>query len=277
MDGRRLTGGSLAIKINGAKADLRFDTGAAGIVISSRVAERAGVKRLAEADIAGIGNGPAVKGWIGYAPVIQIADLTLENCIVQVPEKGSADDSGGLIGSDVFRRFLVKINYTGQSVDLDPLPGPAWDGHSLTNRYEGPELAGFSQMLIVHHDLLIPTSISESTKAEQTQGLFLLDTGAQLNTISTNLAPSITKVHGSADQVRGISGRVKNVYEADKIILQFATFRQLNLGLTSIDLTDISRGAGLEVSGIMGLPLIGMFASVTLDYRDGCVKFDYKR
>jgi len=26
----------------------------------------------------------------------------------------------------------------------------------------------------------------------------------------------------------------------------------------------------------MGLPLIGMFESVTLDYRDGGIKFDYK-
>jgi tetratricopeptide (TPR) repeat protein len=277
MDGRRVTGGSLPIKIDGAKTDLRFDTGAAGIMLSSRFAERAGVKRLAEGDISGIGNGPAVKGWIGYAPAIQIGDLTLRNCIVHVPEKGSADDSGGLISSDLFDRFLVKLNFTGQSLDLDPLPGPAGDGHSLTNRYEGPELAGFSQMLRMYHYLLIPTLIGESAKAELTQGLFLLDTGAQLNMISTNLAPEITKVHGSLDRVRGISGKVKNVYQADKIVLQFATFRQLNLDLTSFDLTSISRSAGLEVSGIMGLPLIGMFASVTLDYRDGCVKFAYKR
>ncbi|HXM45654.1 MAG TPA: aspartyl protease family protein [Bryobacteraceae bacterium] len=277
MDGRRLTGGSLPIKIGGAKADLRFDTGAGGITLGSRFAERAGAKRLADGEISGIGNGPAMHGWIGYASAIQIGDLTLENCIVQVPDKGSTDDSGGLIGSEVFRRFLVKINFAGQSLDLDPLPGPAWDGRSLTNRYEGPELAGFSQMLKVHHYLLIPTLISQSTKAEQTRGLFLLDTGADLNMISSNLAPAIAKVHDSGDKVRGISGRVKNVYEADKIVLQFATFRQLNLDLTSFDLTGLSRGAGLEFSGIMGLPLIGMFASVTLDYRDGCVKFDYKR
>jgi tetratricopeptide (TPR) repeat protein len=277
MDGRRLTGGSLPIKIEGAKADLRFDTGAGGITLGSRFAERAGIQRLADGEISGIGNGPAVKGWIGYAPNVQIGDLTLRNCIVHVPEKGSADDSGGLIGADVFRRFLVKINFAGQSLDLDPLPGPAWDGHSSANRYEGPELAGFSQMLIVHHYLLIPTLISQSTKGEQTQGLFLLDTGSELNMISTNLAPAIAKVHGSLDRVRGISGKVKNVYEADKIVLQFATFRQLNLDLTSFDLTGFSRGAGMEFSGIMGLPLIGMFASVTLDYRDGCVKFDYKK
>ena len=102
MDGRRLTGGSLPIKINGVKADLRFDTGAGGITLGSRFAERAGVKRLADGEISGIGNGPAVKGWVGYAPAIQIGGLTLEHCIVQVPEKGSTDDSGGLIGSDLF-------------------------------------------------------------------------------------------------------------------------------------------------------------------------------
>jgi hypothetical protein len=277
MDGPRLAGATLPIKINGAKADLRFDTGAGGITVGSGLAERAGVKRLADGEIAGIGNGRAMKGWIGYAPAIQIGDLTLENCIVQVPEKGSTDDSGGLVGADIFRHFLVEIDFTGRSLDLDPLPGPAWDGRSLTDRYEGPELAGFSQMLIVHHFLLIPTLISQSTKTEQTQGLFVFDTGSELNMISTNLAPAIAKVHDSRHQVRGISGKVKNVYEADKVILQFATFRQLNLGLTSFDLTGLSRSAGLECSGIMGLPLIGLFASVTLDYRDGRVKFDYKR
>ena len=40
MDGRRVTGASLALQINGAKADLRFDTGASRIVVSSRFAER---------------------------------------------------------------------------------------------------------------------------------------------------------------------------------------------------------------------------------------------
>jgi len=276
MDGRRLTGGSLPVKINNVRTDLRFDTGAGGILLSSRFAERAGIRRLADTEISGIGNGAPVKGWVGYAPQVQVGDLEFSNCLVTVPEKGATDDSGGLIGSDIFQRYLVKINFANQSVDLDPLPGPAWDGHTLVDRYEGPELAGYSQMLIVHHYLLIPTSISESAKAEQTASLFLLDTGARLNMISTNMAPAITSVHGSLDRVRGISGKVREVYEADKVILQFATFRQTNLGLTAFDLTDFSRSAEMEVSGIMGLPLIGMFASVTLDYRDGRVKFDYK-
>ncbi|HLN01644.1 MAG TPA: aspartyl protease family protein [Bryobacteraceae bacterium] len=276
MDGRRLTGATLPIRINDAKTDLRFDTGAGGITLGSRFAARAGIQRLADTDITGIGNGASVKGWVGYAPSIRIGTLEFRNCIVEVPEKSSVDDSGGLIGSDIFRRFLTKINWTGQSLDLDPLPGPAWDGHTLVDRYEGPELAGYSQMLNIYHYLLIPTLISESTTAEQTPALFLFDTGSNTNMISTNLAPEITRVHGSDVQVRGISGKVKMVYDADKVVVQFATFRQKIRDITSFDLRGFSRGAGAEVGGIMGLPLIGMFESVTLDYRDGRIKFDYK-
>ena len=274
MDGRRLTGASL--RINDAKADLRLDTGASGITLGNRFAERAGVQRLGDTVIAGIGNGAAIKAWVGYAPSIHIGSLELKNCIVEVADKGSADDSGGLVGSDIFRRFLIKINWTGQSLELDPLPGPAWDGHTLVDRYEGPELTGYSQMLILHHYLLMPTLISETEKADQTPALFLLDTGSNTNMISTNLAPEITKVHGSEVQVRGVSGKVRQVYDADKVVLQFANFRQRIRDIISFDLTSSSRGAGTEISGIMGLPLMGIFESVTLDYRDGRVKFDYK-
>ncbi len=276
MDGRRLTGGSLPIRINDAKADLRFDTGAGGITLGSRFAERAGIERLGDAEFAGIGNGAAVKGWVGYAPSIRIGNLEFRNCIVDVAEKGSVDDSGGLIGSNIFKRFLIKINFAGQSLDLDPLPGPAWDGHTLVDRYEGPELAGYIQVLVMGHDLLVPVLISTTTKGEQTPALFLFDTGSELNMISSVLAPDLTKLHGTDVRVRGVSGKVKTVYEVDKIVVQFANFRQQMHDLTSFDLGNVSRSAGAEVSEIMGLPLVGMFQSVTLDYRDGRIRFDYK-
>jgi len=278
MDGRRATGFGLRIKIKDAKSELRLDTGAGGILLSSRFAERAGIERLGESEIYGIGNGPSLASWVGFAPQIQIGDVEFHNCIVQVAGKGSPDDSDGLIGADVFRRFLVKINRAAQQLDLDPLPGPAWDGSTPVDRYEGPELAGFAQMFIVHHYLLIPTLVSQSTKEGRTAGLFMLDSGAGTNMISTNLAPAITKVRDSEyRRVRGLSGKVQQVYEADKVVLQFANFRQLNLDLTSFDLSSFSRSADVEISGLIGMPLIGMFESLTLDYRDGRIKFDYRR
>ena len=45
-------------------------------------------------------------------------------------------------------------------------------------------------------------------------------------------------------RVKGISGNVANVYSADKVVLQFANFRQPIDGMTAFDLTRFSRGAG---------------------------------
>jgi hypothetical protein len=74
-------------------------------------------------------------------------------------------------------------------------------------------------------------------KAGQTPALFLFDTGSNLNMMSTKLAPEITKVHDTDSvRVRGISGKVKMVYEADKIVVQFAIFRQQIREIASFDL-----------------------------------------
>jgi predicted aspartyl protease len=135
----------------------------------------------------------------------------------------------------------------------------------------------FAQVLIIHHYLLIPTRISEDRDSDPTPGVFLIDTGASFSQVSNRIAGEITKVHESEYvRVKGLSGKVSKVFEANKLVLQFANFRQSNLGLISFDLSDISRGAGTEVMGILGIPLLGMFQSITLDYRDGLVKFDYK-
>jgi predicted aspartyl protease len=263
--------------MGGAKSVLQLDTGAGGITISSNLAAKAGVRRLADIEIGGIGNEAPKKGWIGYAERIQIGSLEFRNAIVDVSDRGSVVDAGGLIGTDIFRRFLVKLNFAAHQMDLDPLPGPAWDGSTSTDRYIGPEVKDFAQVLIIHHYLLIPTRISEDRDSDPTPGVFLIDTGASFSQVSNRIAGEITKVHESEYvRVKGLSGKVSKVFEANKLVLQFANFRQSNLGLISFDLSDISRGAGTEVMGILGIPLLGMFQSITLDYRDGLVKFDYK-
>jgi hypothetical protein len=246
-DGKRPTGMGMTIVVNGVKSELRVDTGADGVTVSSGFAAKAGLQRIGNAKLGGIGN------------------------------QGSVGDAGGLIGTDIFKRFLVKFNFPAGRIDLDPLPGPAWDGFTPVDRYDGPEAKGFAQIFQVHHYLLIPTLVSDKQQSEQTNSLFLIDTGAGLNQISTTLAPSVAKLHNT-DQiiVKGVSGKVKMLYQADQVYLQFASFRQRNLDLTSFDLSHISRGAGLEVGGILGLPVLVLFQSFTIDYRDARINFDYE-
>jgi hypothetical protein len=45
--------------------------------------------------------------------------------------------------------------------------------------------------------------------------------------------------------------------------------------MTSFDMWPQSRGIGTEISGFLGLPVLSLF-TITIDYRDGVVKFDYK-
>jgi len=139
------------------------------------------------------------------------------------------------------------------------------------DRYVAPEMQSYTKIWLFGHYLLIPTRVGEATPK-----LFLIDTGSLTNFISPTAAREVTKVHGSDMQVRGISGSVKNVYEADKAVLQFSRFRQENQDITAFDLSKISKGAGTEISGILGFTTL-RFMTLKIDYRDGLVDFDYDK
>jgi hypothetical protein len=66
---------------------------------------------------------------------------------------------------------------------------------------------------------------------------------------------------------------VADVYQTGDLFLQFAGFRQKNLGMTAFNMWEQSRRLGTEVSGFFGLPLLNLF-TLTIDYRDGLVNFD---
>ena len=269
----RVYGFGIGVAINGANpAVVQLDTGASGLVINRRLAEKAGVQKIAEMDLTGLGDQSDPTGYIGFAEHVKIGSIEFENCIVHVSDKRSLVDAEGLIGTDIFERFLVTIDFGRHKLQFDALPGPAWDGATPVDRYSGPELKGFAQFYRVGHDILLPTRISAGDPK-----LFLVDTGSTANLISTAAAKDVTKVHDdSRTRVKGISGAVKQVYSADKVELQFAGFRQTNLDLISFDHSVVSRSLGVEISGIMGVQLLTLFDSLTINYRDGMIRFDYK-
>jgi len=139
------------------------------------------------------------------------------------------------------------------------------------DRYVAPEMRTYTPIYRFGHELLIPTVIGNNSPK-----LFLIDTGSVTNLMSSEAARSVTKVRDeSRVTLRGLSGTVKNVKSADKVVIQFAHFKQENDDLISFDLTPISRATGTEVSGILGFTLLHMLA-ITIDYRDGLVDFEYQ-
>jgi tetratricopeptide (TPR) repeat protein len=282
-DSNHLRGYGLRVNVNGVLSKLQLDTGAGGILIDRKIAEKAEIKPVAQTDVKGIGDKGGSGGYIGYADSIKIGDLEFRDCYVEVMDKRSVMGEDGLIGADVFSSFLVDIDFPHAKFRLGPLPprpdepapvaalesrSPASSG--FHDRYVAPEMKSFAPVYRFGHQLLIPTLINDLPPK-----LFIVDTGAFANTINPAAAREVTKVSSDSQvSVKGLSGTVKDVFRADQLTLQFAHLRQKNLDIVAFDTTHISDSVGTEVSGFLGFSMLWML-EIKIDYRDGLVDFIY--
>ena len=117
-----MRGAGLKVQLNNVKSKLLLDSGASGILVSRKIAEKADIKPIAETDVHGIGDKGTVKSFIGRADSITIGKLEFQGCRVEVMDRNSVADEDGLIGSDVFSHFLVNINFPDYKLELSSLP-----------------------------------------------------------------------------------------------------------------------------------------------------------
>jgi tetratricopeptide (TPR) repeat protein len=279
----RIRGYGLNVKVNGTVAKLRLDTGAGGIVIDKKIADKAGMKKIVEQDTRGVGDKGAAAGYVGFADSVQVGDLEFENCPVRVVDRNSVVDDDGLIGADVFRSYLVDIDFPEGKLKLTQLPpypdeAPAEatlesrpaPGSHLHDRFVAPEMKSYTGIFRFNHSLLIPTRVNNSEPM-----LFLIDTGAFDDTITPEAAKQVTTISRDENiHVKGLSGEVKEVYRADKADLQFSHFKQPREHLITFALDSVSNALGTEVSGILGIRMLRLF-DLRIDYRDGLVDFIY--
>jgi tetratricopeptide (TPR) repeat protein len=306
LDPSHLRGLGLPVMINGQKSKLLLDTGAGGITINRKLAARAGFQRLAEVRIGGVGDKGDAPGYAAYADSIRIGNLEFRNCPVEVIDKRSVADEEGLIGADVFRQFLIEIDFPDRKLKLSQLPARPGDTQTKPSlatdedenessaesdtksagttapganpappfqyfdRYISPEMNSFARVLRFGHMLLVPTKINDVPGK-----LFLIDSGAWNNMITPEAAREVTKVHGDSDTIiTGLSGAVNKVYETGAVVLEFGGMRQKNEDMVAFDLSHISRDVGTDISGILGFAILN-WLKVKLDYRDALVKFEY--
>jgi predicted aspartyl protease len=295
------------VNINGHSSSLMLDTGAGGILINRRAAEKAGLSRLVDSKFNGIGDKGPVSGYTAYADSIKIGSLEFQNCLIEVSDRRSVADEDGLIGADVFSNYMVNLDFPDHKMKLSQLPprpdeapqqaaslktkgdepeedevkgeeaksktsvaAPPKITSGPKDRYIAPEMQNYTRFFRFGHMILIPTKIGKtSTK------LFLVDTGASTTLISPAAAREVTKVSGDSNTtVKGLSGSVKDVFRADKAILEFSRYRQENQDVLAFDLSGISKSIGTEVSGALGFVVLTMM-EVKIDYRDGLIDFVY--
>jgi tetratricopeptide (TPR) repeat protein len=258
----------LEVTVNGSPVRLVLDTGAAGIMMSRPAAEKAGLTRLADGTVRGIGdNSKGTGGYRALAEHFRIGDVEYRNALISVAEQSVEGIEDGLIGSDVFSEFLITLDFAGRKLRLDPLPGYHL-GDDFQDRVEIPEMRDAARVFRFGHLLLEPVRIGSR------EGLFVLDTGAASTMMSYDLAAEVSKVaHDDKTTIRGLSGKVGDVYQTGNVVLEFAGFAQKSPGMTAIDTWELSHRLGTEISGFLGLPVLDLF-TLTIDYRDGLVKFE---
>jgi len=311
IDPTHLHGYGLTVALNGHKSKLLLDTGASGILVTRSIAEHAGIAKISQTKVGGIGDKGRRDAYVGVADSIKIGDLEFQNCSVEVIEQRSVVGDEGLIGADVFENFLVEIDFPNEKLKLSQLPkrpgeieqklalnsedddsdaadvseaetdakpGENKPADTQTparasgpqDRYIAPEMQSYTRVYRFGHDLLIPTGIGNVPAK-----LFLMDTGATMNAISPAAAREVTKVHGDSDTIiKGISGKVNNVYSANKAVLSFGHLRQENQDMTAFDTKSLSDNIGTEVSGFLGFTLL-RFLDIKIDYRDALIDFQY--
>jgi len=306
-----MRGIGLSVKLNDRNAHLLLDTGAGGIMVSRKVAEKAGLVSISALHYGGIGDKGLQSGYTALADRIRIGELEFQDCMVSVSDKGSVADEDGLIGADVLGAYLIDLDLPGMRVKLSPLPKRPEqtvaqkslnsEGEEQANaeqkeesvneqtsidqksspptsnptrnrpkdRYVAPEMLDWTKVFRFGHSLLVPTSVNNSKDM-----LFGLDTGAFENILSVRAGRQVSKV-SSEDGVRihGLNGEVNKVYSS-KTALAFGHLRQPNLDIFTLDLSNLSRHTGVEVSGFLGFGMLRVL-EVELDYRDGLVDFKY--
>jgi Tfp pilus assembly protein PilF/predicted aspartyl protease len=265
-------GYGLQVKFNDrVSADLLLDTGAGGIVIGRKLAERAGAVKISDTLIGGIGDKGAVESYDAWIDKINIGGLEFHNCVITVSSKNNVADESGLIGTDVFNQFLVTLDFHELKLLLAPLPknpvGSADD--KWQDRYIAPEMQGFTKFYRFGHDMVVPVAVNDKAT-----GNFVLDTGAELTTIDKKFAAQVMKATAEDDyRISGVSGKVSQVLTGQKAILQFAKMRIESHDMPVFSLDNNSADEGTEIAGFIGIRVLSQM-KMTIDYRDGLVNLE---
>lgn len=295
--GMPLGASGLVVKLNDQEMHLAVDTGASGILLGRAAAERAGLKRLAYSHIGGFGDTGQQGGYTAVVNKIRVGALEFQDCVIRVTDATTpVTGQDGLIGTNVFSSYLINLDIPGAKLRLSQLPprpnetalpaalqtlSPESSGGDnaaaqpafteiLHDAYVAPEMADWTKVYRFKHLLLVPTKVDNAGPM-----LFVLDTGSYSNVLSTRAARDVTQVHvDPGTRISGLSGNVAKVYRADKASLQFGRYQQQNQDVVTLDLMNMCRQTGTEVSGILGFAMLRIL-QVQIDYRDGLVNFIY--
>ena len=281
----------LDVNFNGKRRRMQIDTGASGIVLSPAAAKGLGLTPEYHLHTGGVGDAGDVDSYLTHVANIQIGGVQVSDCMVEVMQKSKKHnfDGDGLIGIDVFDRWLVTLDYQSAKLLLNPLPERPGlktptqlntagaqaqqvddDDRLPEDSITPPQMKDWLHVVRIGHELLLPASLNKGTLH-----YMMADTGASQTTLSLPFAKEGGKAKLDDDvKFTGISGEIQKTYRIDDANLRFGSLRLPPQSFWAFDITNISHDSGVEVSGFVGLPTLSRL-TITIDYRDNLMQLKY--
>jgi len=284
----------LEVSFNGHKRTLEIDTGASGFTVTHGASGGLGLHAIEVSRVGGFGNGGSSGTVINRADSVHIGGLEFKNCVVETLTNSAAmggslmglgdrlDPTDGLVGSDIFARYLVTLDYIKHEVRLDPLPqnpaapidaakfdalGGRTDADWMSaDRYIAPSMQSWTKFYREGHMLIMPAHLYTETNSGRPV-LFIVDTGSFTNLVDLNAIKEFSSTHETMTYGGGLSG-AQRLSEAGKFTVDFAGLR---LPVKSMNSIDLKRFPG--ITGFFGSPILEQLV-MHIDYRDNLANFE---
>jgi tetratricopeptide (TPR) repeat protein len=315
-DPKHIEGYGLAVKLNDRNTHLLLDTGASGILIGRKSAEKAGLTRISDIHVWGIGDTGAQNGYLAVADHIRIGELEFADCVVTVSDRTPLADEDGLVGSDVFSSYLIDIDFPAEKLRLSPLPkrpdektAPTalkTEGESSSTPEDDSDEAAADQKAQSTADAsttaktaLAPSLPKDRYVAPEMKSwspvfhfghqllihtevndskpmLFLIDTGANTTFLSIRAARQVTKVN--SDPWAHVGGVSGTVAKVYRANKATLRFSRFSKDDQDVLTFDLSNLCRDTGTEVSGILGFEVLGMlhVKIDYRDGLVDFTYE-
>ena len=236
---------------------LLVDTGASGIILNATAASKMPLDYVADAAISGFGSEAPTAARIARAASFQSGELRISNLPLEVAQADLIPGVDGVIGLDVFRDFLIRLDAHAHRLELVPLA----ESDRLS---QPPAFANCRRIYRLGHLLLVSATINGHA-----QKYFLIDSGSPYSLISRSLI-----FHdGASASFEGAQGRQIVSVQSAPVTIQIGDQSIVETRYASFDNYDLSARYGTEIAGVLGYSFLRAF-TLTFDYRAGLVRFE---
>ncbi len=220
-----------------------LDTGASGLYLSRRIAERLLRAEVSHGAVYGGGGSGRHETTRVILPAVQAGSLKFSDALAHIAdgEVDRGDRYDAILGVDVFERFRTTLDLPGRKIVIE-VPAPAGPGD--------PPPAGAIQVWSIEGQPLVRVGFNG-----EASGLMMLDTGADRTVLALAAAERIQGIRRSRRSAPawGYGGAIGQVEDVSGLALRIPPIDEDRVSAVGIDLSRRSRLSGVEISGYLGL------------------------